>query len=63
MTMSSIFQDIIIENKRETCDSNTKEIFNISALLPEDATREGGNTYGKDPLYAYKATTYGYESR
>ena len=29
----------------------------MSALFPEDATQEGGNNYGKDPLSAYKATS------
>ena len=27
-------------------------------LFPEGATQEGGNNYGKDPLSAYKATSY-----
>ena len=29
----------------------------MSALFPEDVTQEGGNNYGKDPLYSYKATS------
>ena len=27
-------------------------------LFTEDATQEGGNNYGKDPLSAYKTTSY-----
>ena len=29
----------------------------MTALLPEDATQEVGNNYGKDPLSAYKETS------
>ena len=29
----------------------------MSALFPEDATQEGGNNYGKDPLFSYNATS------
>ena len=55
--MSSIFQDTIRENERETGNIITGEIFSMSALFPEDATQEGGNNYGKYPLSAYKATS------
>ena len=58
MTMSSIVQDTVRGNERETGDSITGEIFSMSALLPEEATQEGGNNYGKDPLSAYKGTSY-----
>ena len=58
MTMSSIVQDTIRDNGRDTGDSITGEIFRMSALFPEDATQEVGNNYGKDALSAYKATSY-----
>ena len=58
MTMYYIVQDIIRENERETGDSITGEIFSMSALLPEDATKDGGNSYGKDPISAYKSILY-----
>ena len=54
--MSFIVKDTIRENKRDTGDRITGEIFSMSELLPEDATQEGGNKYGKDPLYPYRAT-------
>ena len=54
--MYSIVQDTIIENERETGGKITGEIFSMSELFPEDATQEGDNNYGKDPLYPYKAT-------
>ena len=47
MTMSSIVQDKIIENKWETGDSITGEIFSMSAVLPEDANQEVGKTMVK----------------
>ena len=43
--------------ERDTVDSITGEISIISEIFPEDATQEGGNNYGKDPLYYYKATS------
>ena len=57
MTMYFIFQDTTRENERETGDRITGEIFSMSELFHEDATQEGGNNYGKDPLYYYKATS------
>ena len=57
MTMYFIFQDTTRENERETGDRITGEIFSMSELFHEDATQEGGNNYGKDPLSAYKATS------
>ena len=29
----------------------------MSELLPEDATQEGGNNYGKYPLYSHKSNS------
>ena len=29
----------------------------MSAILPDDATQEGGNNYGKDPHSSYKSTS------
>ena len=58
MIVSSIAQDKIRENERETCDRIIGEIFSMSELFPEDATQEGGNNYVKDPLSTYNATSY-----
>ena len=57
MTMSSIFQDKIIENERETSDIITEEISSMLELFPEDANEDGGNNYGKDPLSTYNTTS------
>ena len=57
MTMSSIFQDKIIENERETSDIITEEISSMLELFPEDANEDGGNNYVKDPLSTYKSTS------
>ena len=56
MTISSIEQNTIIDNKRDTGDRINGEIFIMPALFPDDATLEGANNYCKDPLSAYKAT-------
>ena len=56
MEMSSIVQDAIRENERETGDSITELIFSMTELLTEDATQEGGNNYIKYPLAASKET-------
>ena len=29
----------------------------MSSLFHVDSTQEGGNNYGKDPIYTYKATS------
>ena len=50
MTMYSIVQDTMRDNEIKTGDSITGEIFSMSELFPEDATQEGGNNYGKNPL-------------
>ena len=50
MNMYSIVQDTMRDNEIKTGDSITGEIFSMSELFPEDATQEGGNNYGKNPL-------------
>ena len=55
--MSSIVQDTIRDNGRETDSIITEEIFSLSELFPENATQEVGNNYDENPLSSYKATS------
>ena len=57
MIMSSIVQDTIRDNGRETDSIITEEIFSLSELFPENATQEVGNNYDENPLSFYKATS------